>query len=64
MANKHVADAEATWKVCNINPDLCIVNGKVVNKGTGASVTKGKIVLQSEGAEVFYRNITLKPVKQ
>ena len=30
MANKHVADAEATWKVCNINPDLCIVNGKVV----------------------------------
>ena len=30
MANKHIADAEATWKVCNINPDLCIVNGKVV----------------------------------
>ena len=30
MANKHVADAESTWKVCNINPDMCIVNGQVV----------------------------------
>lgn len=30
MAEKHVADAESTWKVCNINPDMCIVNGKVV----------------------------------
>ena len=30
MAEKHIADAEATWKVCNINPDMCIVNGKVV----------------------------------
>lgn len=30
MADKHIADAESTWKVCNINPDLCIVNGQVV----------------------------------
>ena len=30
MAEKHIADAESTWKVCNINPDMCIVNGKVV----------------------------------
>lgn len=30
MANKHIADAESTWKVCNINPDMCIVGGQVV----------------------------------
>jgi hypothetical protein len=30
MADKHVADAESRWKVCNINPDMCIVNGQVV----------------------------------
>jgi hypothetical protein len=30
MAEKHIADAESTWKVCNINPDMCIVNGQVV----------------------------------
>jgi hypothetical protein len=28
--NKHIADAEALWKVCNINPDMCVVNGQVV----------------------------------
>ena len=30
MAEKHIADAEDSWKVCNINPDMCIVNGQVV----------------------------------
>ena len=30
MAEKHIADAESTWKVCNITPDMCIVNGQVV----------------------------------
>lgn len=30
MAEKHIADAESIWNVCNINPDMCIVNGQVV----------------------------------
>jgi hypothetical protein len=30
MSGKHIADAEAIWTVCNINPDMCIVNGQVV----------------------------------
>jgi hypothetical protein len=44
--------------------DRCVhvVNGAVVNEGTGASVPKGKIVLQSEGAEVFYRKVELRPL--
>jgi hypothetical protein len=27
---KHIADAESTWRVVNINPDMCIVGGQVV----------------------------------
>jgi hypothetical protein len=44
--------------------DRCshLVNGALVNEGTGASVAKGKIVLQSEGAEVFYRKVELRPL--
>ncbi len=30
MAERHIADAEADFKVVNINPDLCFVNGAVV----------------------------------
>jgi hypothetical protein len=30
MSPPHIADAESTWKVVNISPDLCIVNGVVV----------------------------------
>ena len=30
MAEKHIADAESTFKVVNINPDMCFVNGTVV----------------------------------
>ena len=30
MAEKHIADAEDIWRVCNISPDMCIVNGQVV----------------------------------
>jgi len=30
MADKHIADAESTFRVCNINPDMCFVNGTVV----------------------------------
>jgi hypothetical protein len=41
-----------------------ILNGKVVNVGTGASHTRGKILFQSEGAEVFFRRIELLPLKK
>ena len=30
MATKHIADAESTFKVLNIDPDMCFVNGTVV----------------------------------
>ena len=30
MATKHIADAESTFKVLNIDPDMCFVNGAVV----------------------------------
>jgi Domain of unknown function (DUF4150) len=30
MAEGHIADAESTFKVVNINPDMCFVNGAVV----------------------------------
>ena len=30
MADKHIADAEATFRAVNINPDMCFVNGTVV----------------------------------
>jgi hypothetical protein len=30
MSEKHIADAEAMFRVINSAPDMCIVNGKVV----------------------------------
>lgn len=30
MSGKHIADAEGAFKVINISPDFCIVNGAVV----------------------------------
>lgn len=67
---KKTADAEkpnGEWNtvevVCDGDSITNIVNGVVVNKGTGASLTKGRIVLQSEGAEVFYRKVELHPLK-
>ena len=48
--------------ICDGDRITNIVNGTVVNEGTGASVTAGRIALQSEGAEVFYRNVILKPI--
>ncbi len=39
------------------------VNGKLANEGTDPSPAEGKILFQSEGAEVFFRNITLSPLK-
>jgi pentatricopeptide repeat protein len=41
-----------------------ILNGKVVNAGSGASHTRGKILFQSEGAEVFFRRVELQPLKK
>jgi hypothetical protein len=40
-----------------------VVNGHLVNEGTGAEVTRGKILLQSEGAEIHFRNVELKHLK-
>ena len=37
-----------------------LVNGKVVNEGTGAAPSRGKILFQSEGAELFFRNIEIR----
>lgn len=39
------------------------INGMPVNEGTDAESSKGKILLQSEGAEIYFRNITLTPIK-
>jgi hypothetical protein len=30
MSGRHIADAEGIFRVCNITPDMCIVNGQVV----------------------------------
>ncbi|MEI6395552.1 MAG: DUF1080 domain-containing protein, partial [Verrucomicrobiota bacterium] len=40
-----------------------LVNGQVVNVGTGSSLRKCKILFQSEGAEIFYRRIELTPLR-
>jgi hypothetical protein len=40
-----------------------VINGQLVNEGTGAEITRGKILLQSEGAEIFFRNVELKSLK-
>jgi hypothetical protein len=50
--------------VCDGDKITNILNGKVVNAGTGASHTKGKILFQSEGAEVFFRRIDLQPLSK
>jgi hypothetical protein len=39
-----------------------IVNGVVVNRGTGSSHSEGKIQLQSEGAEILIRKVELQPL--
>lgn len=39
-----------------------LVNGTLVNEGTGSSLTQGQILIQSEGAEMLIRRIELKPV--
>ena len=39
------------------------VNGKLANEATDPFPAEGKILFQSEGSEVFFRNITLYPLK-
>ena len=39
------------------------VNGKLANEGTDAFPASGKILFQSEGAEVYFRNISIYPLK-
>ena len=41
-----------------------VVNGRLVNEGTGSEPARGRILLQSEGAEIHFRNIELKPLKR
>jgi hypothetical protein len=48
--------------ICDGDTITIILNGRIINKGTGASHTKGKILFQSEGAEVFFRRIELWPI--
>ena len=50
--------------VCNGDSIVNVLNGAIVNAGTGASHTKGKILFQSEGAELFFRRIELVPLKK
>jgi hypothetical protein len=40
-----------------------LVNGKVVNEGTGSSLSEGRILVQSEGAEIYFRRIDLEALK-
>lgn len=48
--------------VCEGDRIVNLVNGQVVNEGTGASLTRGKILLQSEGAEIDFRRVELIPL--
>jgi len=48
----------------NLIPVIDLLNGKVVNYGTGASHTFGKIQLQSEGAEILIRRVELLPLEK
>ncbi len=41
-----------------------LVNGRLVNEGSGANPSGGRILLESEGAEVFFRNLELRPLKK
>jgi hypothetical protein len=50
--------------ICDGDKITNIVNGKVVNVGTGSTLTRGKIIFQSEGAELFFRKIELTPLKK
>jgi hypothetical protein len=48
--------------ICSGDTIVPIVNGKEMNRGTGATVTEGHICIQSEGAEWACRKVTLEPL--
>jgi hypothetical protein len=48
--------------ICEGDNITIVLNGRIVNKCTGASLSRGKILFQSEGAEVFFRRIDLWPI--
>ncbi|MFO0956278.1 MAG: DUF1080 domain-containing protein [Isosphaeraceae bacterium] len=48
--------------VCDGDTITNIVNGHVVNVGTGSKYTEGKIQFQSEGAEILFRKIEVRPL--
>jgi len=63
-------DAEKPWGQWNTMEVIAdgskcthIVNGVIVNEATDTNVRKGKILLQSEGAEIWYRKVSLKPLR-
>ncbi len=50
--------------ICDGDRITCILNGVVVNAGTGSSLTSGKILFQSEGAEIFFRKIEVRSLRK
>lgn len=48
--------------ICDGDSITNLVNGYVVNVGTGSSQRAGKIQFQSEGAEIFFRKIEVRPL--
>lgn len=48
--------------ICDGGSITNIVNGYVVNAGTGSSLKAGKILFQSEGAEILFRKIEVRPL--
>ena len=50
--------------ICDGDTITNIVNGLVVNVGTGSSLAEGKIQFQSEGAEIVFRRIEVRPLKK
>ncbi len=53
------------YEITSIDGNVKVVlNGVLVNEGTGADPSDGHICLQSEGWPVYYRNISIKELKE
>jgi len=65
--NFEVEKPHGEWNVmdltCRGDSVRYLVNGILVNEGTGAKPARGKILFQSEGAELFFRKIELHPLE-
>lgn len=48
--------------VCRGDSITYLLNGVVMNVGTGAKWSAGRILLQSEGAEIFFRKFEVRPL--